>query len=307
MTIQQQNLKLLDYAQANASKPFVPNLPTLSSFGCWSNIHFEHHYQPAFEVAEHQHTWHVIAYGYLGDSSSERSLGERWLDGIRREERREPGDIAIIPAGIAHRCSWSTEGEFEVLAIEPSFINQIGEDLIDRDRIQLIPQFMSEQDPLIQGIFSTLRDELKSSKIGGSLLVDSLKTTLAIQLLRQYCTTKPKLSSHQDGLSSLKLQHVKDYINEHLHEDLKLIELAALAQVSPYYFLRLFKQSVGLTPHQYILQRRIEKAKFLLQHSELGVAEIASRVGFCDQSHLTQYFKRIVGITPKQFSQGQWQ
>jgi AraC family transcriptional regulator len=263
-----------------------------------SNIHFEHHHQPAFEVAEHQHTWHIIAYGYLGSS-----LGERWLDGVRMEERRVRGDIAIIPAGISHRCNWNTEAEFTILAIEPSFIKQIGEDVIDGDRIQIIPRFMSEQDLLIQGIFSTLRDELQSSKICGSLLIESLKITLALQLLRQYCTTKPKLSSYQDGLPSLKLQQVKEYINEHLDQDLKLIELAALVQVSPYHFLRLFKQSMGLTPHQYILQRRIEKAKFLLQCSELSIAEIAFKVGFCDQSHLTQYFKRIVGITPKQFSQ----
>lgn len=299
MKTQKQNLKLLDYTQENASKTLVPNFPTLSSFGCWSNIHFEHHHQPAFEVAEHQHTWHIIAYGYLGNS-----LGERWLDGIRREERRERGDIAIIPAGISHRCNWNTEAEFTILAIEPSFIEQIGEDFIDGDRIQLIPRFMSEQDLLIQGIFSTLRDELDSKKIGGSLLIDSLKTTLAIQLLRQYCTTKTKLFDYQYKLASFKLQQVKEYINEHFYQDLKLIELAALVQVSPYHFLRLFKQSMGLTPHQYILQRRIEKAKFLLQYSELGIAEIALRVGFCDQSHLTRYFKRIVGITPKQFSRG---
>lgn len=299
MKTQKQNLNILDYTQENASKTLVPNLPTLSSFGCWSNIHFEHHHQPAFEVAEHQHTWHTIAYGYLGNS-----LGERWLDGVRSEERRVRGDIAIIPAGISHRCNWNTESEFTILAIEPSFIKQIGEDFIDSDRIQIIPRFMSEQDLLIQGIFSTLKDELQSNKIGGSLLIDSLKITLALQLLRQYCNTKPKLSSYQDGLPSLKLQQLKEYINEHLAQDLKLIELAALVQVSPYHFLRLFKQSMGLTPHQYILQRRIEKAKFLLQCSELSIAEIAFRVGFCDQSHLTQYFKRIVGITPKQFSQG---
>jgi AraC family transcriptional regulator len=291
-----QNVKLLDFNQENASNAFVPNPPTLSSFGCWNNIYFEHHQQPAFEVAEHQHTWHIIAYGHLGSS-----LGERWLDGIRETETRNRGDIAIIPAGISHRCNWNTEAEFTILAIEPALLKQIGEDFVDCDRIQLIPQFMSEQDVLIQGIFSTLRDELESRQIAGNLLIDSLKTTLAIHLLRKYCTTKPNLSSYNDGLSTLKLQQVKEYINEHLHRDLKLIELAAIAQISPYHFLRLFKQSIGITPHQYILQCRIDKAKFLLQHSELSIAETAIRVGFCDQSHLTQYFKRIVGVTPKQF------
>ncbi len=291
-----QNVKLLDYNQENASNGFVPNLPTLSSFGYWSNIHFEHHQQPAFEVDEHQHTWHTIAYGSAGNS-----WGERWLDGVCTRERRNLGDIAIIPAGISHRCNWNIESEFTILAIEPTLLKQIGEDFIDSDRIQLIPQFMSEQDALIQGIFFTLRDELKSNQIGGNLLIDSLKTTLSIHLLRKYCITKPKIYSDQDGLSGIKLQQIKEYINEYLDRDLKLSELAAIAQISPYHFLRLFKQSLGITPHQYILQCRIHKAKYLLQHSKLSITDVAVKVGFCDQSHLTQYFKRIVGVTPKQF------
>jgi AraC family transcriptional regulator len=294
MKMLEQDVKVIDYSQENASNGFVPNSPVVSSFGRWSNILFEHHQQPAFEVTEHQHTWHIIAYGHLGNP-----LGERWLDGTRAKERRCQGDIAIIPTGISHRCNWNTESEFTILAIEPTLLEQVGEDLVER--IQLIPQFMSEQDLLIQGIFSTLRDELEFSRIGGHFLIDSLKTTLAIHLLRKYCTTKPKLSSYDSGLSTLKLQQVKEYINEHLHQDLKLIDLASYAQISPYHFLRLFKQSMGVTPHQYILRCRIEEAKFLLQYSKLSIAEVAVKVGFCDQSHLTQYFKRIVGVTPKQF------
>ena len=77
----------------------------------------------------------------------------------------------------------------------------------------------------------------------------------------------------------------------------------AIAQLSPYHFLRLFKQSMGITPHQYILQCRLNQAKYLLQYSHLNIADIAIRTGCCDQSHLTRYFKHIMGVTPKQLLQ----
>ncbi|NEQ27968.1 MAG: helix-turn-helix transcriptional regulator, partial [Microcoleus sp. SIO2G3] len=287
------------------SAPFVPKPAVLSS-RCCDSIYLELHQQPKFDVAEHQHTMHVIAYG-LSSSSRVSSSGERWLDGKLTRETRNLGDIAIIPAGISHRCNWNTSVEFMILAIESALLKQVGQDLVNPDRIELIPHFMTGQDVLIQGIFCALREEFESGKIGGYLLIDSLKTTLAIHLLRNYCTTQPKLSSYADGLSKYTLQQVTEYINEHLHQDVKLIEIAAIAQMSQYHFLRLFKQSMGVTPHQYILQCRIDKAKYLLQHSELSIADIAARVGFCEQSQFTRYFKRIVGVTPKQLLQTQSQ
>ncbi|MBD2104675.1 helix-turn-helix domain-containing protein [Leptolyngbya sp. FACHB-261] len=298
----QGQVKILDFRQEKATDFLLPKPAVLSSSG-WDSMHFELHQQPKFDIAEHQHTMHVIAYG-LACSPLPCSPGERWLDGKLTRETRSQGDIAIIPAGISHRCNWNTSAQFAVLAIEPALLQQVGQDLVDPDRIELIPRFMNEQDALIQGVFSTLQEELESSQIGGYLLIDSLKTTLAIHLLRKYCATQPKLSSYADGLPKSKLRQLTEYIDDHL-QDVKLIDLAAIAQMSPYHFLRLFKQSIGLTPHQYILQRRIEKAKHLLQYSELSIADIATHVGFCDQSHLTRYFKRIVGVTPRQLLQAQ--
>lgn len=293
---QNSQIKLLDFKQDKASNDFVPNPAVLSSRG-WDGIHLELHQQPKFETNEHQHTMHVIACGF-GDILVP---GERFLDGKICAERREQGDIAIIPAGIAHRCNWKASAEFGILAVEPALLQQVGQGLVDSDRIELIPRFMNQQDQLIQGIFATLSNELQSRKIASSLLVDSLKTTLAIHLLREYCVTKPKLFSYGSGLSKLKLQQIIEYINEHLDCNLKVIELAEIAQISPYHFIRLFKQATNQTPLQYILQRRIEKGKYLLQHTQLSTEEIAAMVGFCDRSHFAKYLKRFTGLTPKQF------
>jgi len=190
-----------------------------------------------------------------------------------------------------------------VLAIEPTLLQQVGQDWVNPDQIELLPQFMSESDAFIQNIFSTLKREAQIGGIGSYSLVDSLKTAVAVHLLRSYCVTRPKLSSYSNGLSQVTLTLVKEYIHNHLHQDLKLQEMAAIAQISPYHFLRLFRQSVGVTPHQYISQCRLNQAKYLLQHSELSIIEVATQTGFCDQSHLTRYFKRMIGITPKQLLQ----
>lgn len=294
MRTSRETVKLLDYRQLKASNNFVPQVATLSSLG-WDDIHVEFHQQPKFETLEHQHTMHVIAFGFSN------SPGERWLDGRIQKERRNRGDIALIPTGIAHRCNWNNLAKFGILAVEPVLLKQVGQDLVDGDRIELIPKFMNEQDQLINGIFLTLKDELESNKIGSSLLIDSLKTTLAIHLLRKYCTTKPKLSSYKDGLSKSKFKQVTEYINEHLDGNLKVIELAAIAQMSPYHFIRLFRKATGKTPHQYVLEQRITKAQYLLQHREISISETAAIVGFCDQSHLTKYFRRITGVTPRQY------
>jgi AraC family transcriptional regulator len=292
----------IDYRKANASDPFVPNPAVLASSG-WDSLHVELHQQPKFEITEHQHTMHVIACGLPNAPEDRFAIGERWLAGKRETERRQLGDIAIIPAGIAHRCNWNTTARFGILAIEPTLLQQIGQDWVNPDKIELTPQFMSERDDLIQSIFSTLSAELATGGIGSNLLVDSLKTALAIHLLRNYCTTLPRLSSYADGLSAAKLTLITEYINSHLDRDLKLAELSIIAQISPYHFLRLFKKSLGTTPHQYILQQRIDRAKYLLKSSSLDISEIALRVGFCDSSHLTRCFKSSLGKTPSQWRQ----
>ena len=71
--------------------------------------------------------------------------------------------------------------------------------------------------------------------------------------------------------------------------------------MSPYHFLRLFKESMGLTPYRYVIERRVERARELLRRSSLPISEVALSCGFTDQSHLSWHFKRLVGLTPKAF------
>ena len=92
-----------------------------------------------------------------------------------------------------------------------------------------------------------------------------------------------------------------DYIEASLEEGLTLAEFSAVAHMSPFHFSGLFKASTGLSPHRYVVDRRVERAKSLLQKTGLPLHEVARLAGFTDQSHLAKHFRRQLGVTPRRF------
>jgi AraC family transcriptional regulator len=102
------------------------------------------------------------------------------------------------------------------------------------------------------------------------------------------------------SLTPTRLQQVIDYINTHLDQDLSLVQIAGVINISPTYFASLFKHATGISPRQYVIKQRVERAKLLLSKTDLMIADIALEVGFSSQSHLNQHFKRLTSMTPKQ-------
>jgi AraC family transcriptional regulator len=122
---------------------------------------------------------------------------------------------------------------------------------------------------------------------------------LIARLIRKHSVAGIKPPVARGGLPPRKLARVIEYINDHLGETLSLEMIAGVAEISPSYFLTLFKRSTGLAPHQYVVRQRIEQAKALLTQTRLPIAEIAGRTGFADQSHLTRLMRWHTGLTPK--------
>jgi transcriptional regulator GlxA family with amidase domain len=100
------------------------------------------------------------------------------------------------------------------------------------------------------------------------------------------------------GLSPARTHRIFEYINSNLDQNISLEALAEIAGLSTHHFARAFKQSVGLPPHCYVLQRRIEHAQHMLRNTDLPLSEIALSAGFSDQSHLARHFRRMTGMSP---------
>jgi AraC family transcriptional regulator len=145
------------------------------------------------------------------------------------------------------------------------------------------------------------REELGEGGIKGRLYGEALGAALAVHLLRHYGTYSSVPVIHKGGLASRPLKRVIEYINEHLQDELSLVELSRIAKLSPHHFATAFKASTGISPHSYVIERRIDRARDLLLRKEKTISEIAVAVGFSSQSHLTANFRRTMGVTPRKF------
>jgi AraC family transcriptional regulator len=144
--------------------------------------------------------------------------------------------------------------------------------------------------------------ELTAGGAGGPLAAESLANLLAVHLIRHVLAPR-RLERGRDGvLPRGRLRAVLEYVEERLDAGLTLKQLAAVARLSAYHFARQFKAATGLPPHQFVILRRVERAKQLLQTgSDFSLAEVAAHAGFSDQSQFCHHFKRLVGVTPRQF------
>jgi AraC family transcriptional regulator len=224
-------------------------------------------------------------------------------DGVQRHVPPPPGTISLVPAGspVWVRASGCKDQLF--IFLEPGVVARVAAEAFDLDPVRLtLPPLDGLDLPPLRTAMEAVGTELTAGAAGSRLAAESLATVLAVHLLRQGLAPRHPARGRDGALPQEKLRAVVAYIEEHLDADLTLAQLAAAAHRSPYHFARQFTAATGMPPHQYVIARRVARAQRLLHPDrDLALAEIAARVGFADQSQFTHHFKRIVGVTPRQF------
>lgn len=275
----------------------LPLQPLLSSQKTgWEGILVERHCQLPCEIPEHSVPGHIISFHLSGQAE----LKKVTADGRFRRDILTSGNVCINPAEFPISGRILEESRSIFIRLNPSFVACAAHSFISEERIEIIPQF-ALRDPLIQGIGLALCKELELDGGSDRLYAESLINTMAIHLLRHYSTRSHTIKDFPVGLPKQKLQRAVEYINDNLERNITLEEVAASAELSSFHFARLFKQSIGLAPHQYITECRIKRAKQLLANEELSYAEIAYQLGFATQSHFIKVFRKYAGVTPKAY------
>jgi AraC family transcriptional regulator len=278
----------------------LPVAPMLSSRKVsWNGILLKYYDQlPPHEMPEYYPAQHVI----VSHSNQRPFTVKRKLDGKFQSDRMVSGDIVVVPANISHGARWDTEISIIVLVLEPALVAHTIYESIDPDRVEIVPHF-SKPDPLINQIALELQTELETDKLGSHFYAESMATALSAHLLRRYSGRTHNIREYTGGLSQYKLRQAIEFINDNLAEGFSLEAIANEVSMSRYHFARMFKQSTGMTPHQYLVERRLEKAKTLLANKDLTISEIAYLTGFASQSHLTRLFRQHLSTTPKTYRQ----
>lgn len=227
-----------------------------------------------------------------------RSANLRWsADGTARRERFHAGEALVNPAGWASRPRWQDDVELLLLGIDPVWLEKMAAESGAAGPLEIVPRFHFT-DPLLKLLLERLAAEYAGPGPADSLYAQSLVQAAAATVLR-LATDGGQAPVREGGLPPRRLAEVIDYIHANLAERVTLADLAAVAGVSASHFTRVFRVSTGESPHQYVLQQRLERARKELLHTDRAIADIATETGFADQSHLTRMMRRHGGATPR--------
>jgi AraC family transcriptional regulator len=258
----------------------------------WHGIIFERQRLEPQDLPEH----YVVGHG-LTVHMGKQPIPFHWKNGRRREGVMNPGEFHLLTDGDLNAPGWSQTLDEVSLVLDPRYVADVVGDGSVASDVGFASQ-RSTPDPVVGRYVEALCSELTTDSPNGLLYVDTLTIGLVLHLLTNYALAQSRVPLPRGKLSRYQLQTVVDFILSHLDHDVPLTTVAEQAHVSAFHFARQFRETVGLTPHQFVLRQRIQKSINLMRAGRLPLAQIAIECGFYDQAHFTRTFQKVTGTTP---------
>jgi AraC family transcriptional regulator len=216
-----------------------------------------------------------------------------------RSENVSAGTTAICEFNQSRRFQMRSDAKFAVVLLRNDALEQV---LHDSRHIQAELQAHDVlQDLTLRRLMEVLLREKRDGFQSGSLFLDGVATALASYLVRHYSSAGPVEGNSAGGMAPSVLRRCIEFMETNLEGDLRLSELAREAGLSASHFIRSFRQSTGKTPYQFLLHRRVERARLLIRDHHTSLTEVGLASGFADQHHLARVFRRITGVTPSSY------
>ena len=275
---------------------FLEAPPSLSSSSVhWRGIALEDWSVPAVLIPHHEHPEHFLHVVLAGAVKYQVATKGRLLRFTSR-----PGTIFLLPRGTVDEVNWAGPTHRVALAIHPRLLTGALEETAHQADVEL-REHWDLVDPHISSLVMEMTADLGDSSPAGTMYGEALANALAVYLVKRYAVWRVTPTFYKGGLSAYRLKRVLDYISDNLESAISLSDLATVAGMSPHYFSELFKQSIGRSPHNYVLLQRVERAKQLLRDPKRSIIDAGLDVGFQNPSHFARMFRTIEGTTPSRF------
>lgn len=230
---------------------------------------------------------------------------ENWRDREHRDFTFHQNEIVVTPAGVRSGWKWHAQSKVIVITLEPEKLERFAQTelgvLLNETQLESIPQFVDED---ITQASVMLMDAL-NSKLGSGVMFESFARIFLTKLIQKYGLELSDDIEFTKSFTSRHYKRVLDYVGKHFGQNIVLEDMAREAALSPFYFSRLFKQTIGQSPHQFLMAYRIEQAKKMLRETGRPMIDIAHVCGFSDQAHFSRVFKQFEDDTPKKWLQRQ--
>lgn len=223
----------------------------------------------------------------------------RRLDGGWHHEQLRPDDVSLLTRAAHSHWTWDTPVEVVHVYLTHDQLASTCRAMYGREVEDVeLHDTIKADDPGIHRTAMAIAREAAEGGVGSELLVDSLTTQLSVAILRRHANILFRTVEEPECLTFRQEHRVRDHIQANLHQRLTLDELAAAVGLSKFHFARQFRASTGTTPHEFVLCRRLERARVLLERTDTPLPEIAAGCGFADQSHMNRLFRKRLDITP---------